>query len=239
MPLWLNADLGEGVGVDEAVMPHIHLANIACGFHAGDQFAMQRTLALAAQHGVTVGAHPGYQDREGFGRRSMPHTAAEIAALLHYQIAALDGMARSRGMTLDYVKPHGALYNDMMADEKVRRAVMDAVASFYRPLRLMLQATPEAELHRREAAQAGIELWFEAFADRGYGDNGLLLPRSVMGAVHGPEQTLAQVAQLKQEGSVTTLGGRKLILAPDTLCVHGDNPDSVAVIRRIRELVEQ
>ena len=133
MPLLLNADLGEGAGgidldVDAAVMPHIHQANIACGFHAGDQMSMLKTLQLAGRHGVMIGAHPGYRDLEGFGRRSMAHTPEEIAALLHYQIAALDGMARSMGLTLAYVKPHGALYNDRMKDAQLRRAVMEAVA---------------------------------------------------------------------------------------------------------------
>ena len=244
MPLMLNADLGEGAGVipggvDAAVMPHIHQANIACGFHAGDELIMRNTLKLAGKYGVMIGAHPSYRDLEGFGRRSMPHTPEEIVALLHYQIAALDGMARSQGQSLDYVKPHGALYNDMMADEVVRRAVMEAVASFYYPLRLMIQATSQADLHRREAAETGFELWFEAFADRGYDDNGLLLPRAMPGAVHSREQTLAQVAQLKEEGSVMTVGGNHLILTPDSLCIHGDNADSIAVIRQIRALVEQ
>jgi len=244
MPLMLNADLGEGVGVDaggvdEAVMPHIHQANIACGFHAGDQLIMQNTLKLAGKYGVMIGAHPSYRDLENFGRRSIPHTSEEVVALLHYQIAALDGMARSLGQSLDYVKPHGALYNDMMANENIRRAVMEAVATFYYPLRLMIQATLQAEQHRREAVEAGVDLWFEAFADRGYDDSGLLVPRAMPGAVHGREQTLDQVAQLKEEGTVTTLGGMRLMLTPDSLCVHGDNTDSIAIIRQIRELVEQ
>lgn len=239
MPLLLNADLGEGVGADEAVMPHIHLANIACGFHAGDQFSMQKTLQLAGLHGVVIGAHPSYRDLEGFGRRSMEHTPDEIVALLHYQMAALDGMARSQGLTMDYVKPHGALYNDMMAKEQVRRAVMEAVASFYRPLKLMIQATTAAEQHQREAELAGIKLWLEAFADRCYDDSGLLLSRTLPGAVHDRGRTLEQVAQLKEEGTVTTVGGHRLPLMADTLCVHGDNPESIGVIRQIRELLER
>jgi len=237
MPLMLNADLGEGIGADAAVMPHVHQANIACGFHAGDQVTMHKTLRLAARHGVMIGAHPGYRDLEGFGRRSMSHTAEEIIALLHYQMAALDGMALSQGLSLQYVKPHGALYNDMMSNDAVRWAVMEAVASFHRPLRLMIQATPRSEQHLREAERVGIDLWLEAFADRCYSDEGLLLPRSQPGAVHSREQTLTQVAQLRQEGSVMTAGGQRLPLLADTLCVHGDNPDSIGIIRQIRELV--
>ncbi|TNE76029.1 MAG: 5-oxoprolinase subunit PxpA [Gammaproteobacteria bacterium] len=237
MPLMLNADLGEGMGSDEAVMPHVHQANIACGFHAGDQVSMLKTLQLAGQHGVMIGAHPGYRDMEGFGRRSIPHTPEEIVALLHYQVAALDGMARSRGLSLAYVKPHGALYNDMMANARVRRAVMDAVASYHRPLRLMIQATPQAEQHHREAERAGLRLWLEAFADRCYTDSGLLVPRSQPGAVYDRVRTLEQVAQLREEGAVTTAGGKRLIVPADTLCVHGDNPESIGIIRQIRELV--
>lgn len=170
MPLLLNCDLGESfgawsMGMDEMVMPHIDQANIACGFHAGDPLVMQKTLKLAGDNGVTVGAHPAYPDLMGFGRRSIHASANEIHALIHYQVAALDGMAASAGLQLTYVKPHGALYNDMMAKPSVRQAIMKAIADYHRPLKLMLQATPEAESHLAEAAHFGIELLFEAFAD--------------------------------------------------------------------------
>ncbi len=240
----LNCDLGESygswkMGMDEAVMPHIHQANIACGFHAGDPLTMQKTLALAATHGVTVGAHPAYPDLVGFGRRSMKLSREELVASLLYQIAALDGMAASANIQLDYVKPHGALYNDMMADEQIRASVMAAVASYHRPLKLMLLATPQAEQHRREAEQAGLcGLWLEAFADRCYDDSGALLARSKPGAVHNREQTLAQVRQLQEHGTVTSAGGHTLSLSADTLCVHGDNIDGVRAIESIRAIVD-
>lgn len=244
MPLMLNADLGEAidsrlVGTDEAVMPYIHQASIACGYHAGDHLIIQRTLNLAAKYGVMVGAHPGYPDREGFGRRSMVCSNDELVALMHYQISALDGMSRSQNLSLAYVKPHGALYSDMMVDLHIRRAVMLAVANFYRPIRLVLQATPEAERYSREAEALGVTLWFEAFADRRYDANGLLVPRSESGAVHDRKTTLAQVKQLKRCSSVTTVNGDSLLIKADTLCVHGDNPESVAVIREIRALLDQ
>ena len=244
MSLMLNADLGETVdsglvGADEAVMPYIHQASIACGYHAGDHLMIQRTLNLAAKYSVMVGAHPGYPDREGFGRRSMTCSNDELVALMHYQISALDGMSRSQNLSLSYVKPHGALYNDMMVDDQLRRAVMLSVAGFYRPIHLVMQATPEAELHRREAEALGVMLWFEAFADRRYDSNGMLVPRSEPGAVHDRQTTLAQVKQLKRYGSVTTEDGDSLFIKADTLCIHGDNPESVAVIREIRALLEQ
>lgn len=242
MALKLNCDLGESfgswtMGMDHAVMPHIDQANIACGFHAGDPLVMQKTLLLAKQHGVTIGAHPGYPDLVGFGRRSVKAADAEIQALMLYQIAALDGMAASMGLSLDYVKPHGALYNDMMADASVRNSIMQAVASYHRPIVLMLQGTPDAVKHRAEAAKFGLNLWFEAFADRCYADDGKLLSRTLEGAVHSKEKMLAQVMQLADSGTVTSINGHTLNLYADTLCVHGDNPEGIQAIEEIRVLI--
>lgn len=239
----LNCDLGESygswtMGMDAAVMPHIDQANIACGFHGGDPLTIRNTLALAAQHGVTVGAHPAYPDLVGFGRRSMHLSADEIIASVHYQVAALDGMACSQGLQLAYVKPHGALYNDMMAKPAVREAIMQALASFHRPLALMLQATPEATEHRQEADNHGLTLMFEAFADRCYDDDGKLLARSKPGAVHNREKMLAQVEQLQRDGTLTNVSGNTLALQADTLCVHGDNLEGVQAIEAIRALVD-
>jgi UPF0271 protein len=239
----LNCDLGESygswtMGLDADVMPHIDQANIACGFHAGDPVTMDRTLALAARHHVAVGAHPSYPDMVGFGRRSMNLSTEEIIASLHYQVAALEGMALGHGLELAYVKPHGALYNDMMAKLEVRDAIIQALASYHRRLPLMLQASPAAAQHRAEAAGLGIHLVFEAFADRCYDDDGSLLSRRKPGAVHNLERTLAQVEQLQERGTVTTVSGRELPLQADTLCVHGDNPESVLAIRAIRALVQ-
>lgn len=240
--LMLNCDLGESygswkMGRDDQVMPHIDQANIACGFHGGDPLVMRRTLALAKQNNVMVGAHPSYPDLVGFGRRSMNCSADEISALVEYQVAAIDGMARSQGLELAYVKPHGALYNDMMAKDAVRAPIMQAISGYHRPLRLMLQATPQANQHRSEAEAFGLELWFEAFADRCYDDDGKLLARSKPGAVHTREKMLAQVEQICRAGSVTSVSGHNLELKTDTLCVHGDNDEGVAAIREIRQII--
>ncbi|MEH6470979.1 MAG: 5-oxoprolinase subunit PxpA [Halopseudomonas sp.] len=242
MSLKLNSDLGESfgawtIGMDAAVMQNIDQANIACGFHAGDPLVMQQTLALAKANNVSVGAHPGYPDLVGFGRRSIKCQPAELAALVQYQIAAIDGMAKSQGLELAYVKPHGALYNDMMADTALRQVIMQAVADYHRPLALMIQATADASLHRQEASKAGIELLLEAFADRCYDDDGKLLARSKPGAVHNREKMLAQVKQLAEAGSVTTISGNTLTLEVDSLCVHGDNPEGVKAIADIRALI--
>ncbi|HPE60982.1 MAG: 5-oxoprolinase subunit PxpA [Thiothrix sp.] len=243
MALRLNCDLGESfgawkIGLDAEVMPHIDQANVACGFHAGDPLVMQRTLTLAKTHGVTVGAHPGYPDLVGFGRRSMQCSRAEIIAMVQYQTAALEGMAGTLGLSMAYVKPHGALYNDMMANSDVRLAVMEAVAGFHSRPELMLQATPDAARHREEAAGFGLVLQFEAFADRCYDDDGRLLARTRPGAVHTRERMLEQVRQLQDHGSVTTVSGRTLAVQADTLCVHGDNLEGVRAITDIRALLQ-
>lgn len=240
--LLLNCDLGESfgswtMGLDEQAMPHIDLANIACGFHGGDPDVMVRTLKLAKQHGVTIGAHPSYPDLQGFGRRSMHCSASEIVNLIHYQVAALDGMAQCQGLSLSYIKPHGALYNDMMAKPEVWQAVLQAVASYHKPLKLMILATADAAHYQQQAAAAGVNLLLEAFADRRYTDAGKLTPRSQAGAVlHGAE-VLAQVRQLVAQGSVTTDSGKTLPLAADTLCVHGDNVAAITQLTEIRELL--
>lgn len=239
----LNCDLGESygswsMGMDEQVMPYIDQANIACGFHGGDPVTICNTLRLAAEHSVSVGAHPAYPDLVGFGRRSMNLSREEIVADVLYQVSALDGMSTSLSSPIGHVKPHGALYNDMMAKPAVRAAIMEAIASFHRPLVLMLQATPEAVLIREEAKALGLELSFEAFADRCYGDDGKLLARTKAGAVHDREKMLAQVKQLREHSTVTTVSGQSLVLEADTLCVHGDNLEGVRAIADIRALVD-
>ena len=189
MTMKLNCDLGESfgmwkMGLDEQVMPHIDMANIACGFHAGDADVMANTLALAKQHKVMVGAHPSYPDKQGFGRRSMAMSEKELTNCLHYQIAAIDGMAAVHGLTLEYVKPHGALYNDMKSDEQPLNIVMRAVARYAKPLKLMIIATNQAAKHKVQANDLQLELILEAFADRQYTDEGKLVARSLAGSVH-------------------------------------------------------
>lgn len=238
----INCDLGEHedptYAIEVAVMPHIHMANIACGFHAGNSATMANTLRIAQRHGVTVGAHPGYHDRANFGRHSQPLETAELTALLHQQLAALENQAKPLGIVLGYIKPHGALYNDMMANADIRAAIFTAIASHGQaPRQLVMLATHEAEQHRREAARHGISILFEAFADRRYTNQGQLTPRNQPGAVLQGDEIFAQVKQLLATGTVTTDNGKTLAIAADTLCLHGDNPASVAVLPQIRQLV--
>ena len=200
--LMLNCDLGESygswkMGRDDEVMPHIDQANIACGFHGGDPLVMEKTLALAKLNGVMVGAHPAYPDLVGFGRRPMHCSAEEISAFIHYQIAALEGMAKIQGLKLAYVKPHGALYNDMMAREAVRIPIMRAIADFHMPVHLMLQATPEAEQHRKEAEAHGIELCREGTVTSVSGHTLDMQPDTL--CVHGDnDEGVAAIKQIRQ-----------------------------------------
>lgn len=238
----LNCDLGESfgawtMGLDNDVMPHIDQANIACGFHAGDPLVMQQTLALAKKFQVSIGAHPSYPDLVGFGRRTMSCSSEEIIALIHYQVAALDGMANAQGLSLDYVKPHGALYNDMMRKPEVFNAILTALSQYPKKLALMLQATVDIDDYKAQANKLGLVIYSEAFADRCYDDEGRLLARSQQGAVLNREAMLVQVKQLSEQGTVTTQSGKVLKLNVDSLCVHGDNISGVQAIREIKDLL--
>ena len=244
MKMKLNCDLGESfgswtMGLDSDVMPYIDQANIACGFHAGDPLVMQKTLTLAKQCGVSVGAHPSYPDLVGFGRRSMSCSSQEIIALIQYQVAALDGMANTQGVSIDYVKPHGALYNDMMQKPEVFEAILIALAQYPKNLALMLQATTEIDVYKAQAAKLGLTIYTEAFADRCYDDKGRLLARSQLGAMLNKKAMLAQVKQLAEQGSVTTISGNILKLSVNSLCVHGDNVTGVQAIREIKDLISE
>lgn len=240
----LNCDLGESFGVwnmgqDSAIMPYIDMANIACGFHASDPLTIEQTLQLAIEHGVSLGAHPSYPDLVGFGRRSMQCSADEVRAMLLYQVSALSGMAQVYGAQLSYIKPHGALYNDMMRSDALMDTVMQTVAQFSEKLELVIQATEKNDFYRDKAEDHGIGLQFEAFADRAYDDEGLLLPRSEAGAVfHETATILDRVKRLAEEGVLLSASGKKILLAPDTLCVHGDNPQSIALVQDIRRVLD-
>ncbi|WMC10422.1 5-oxoprolinase subunit PxpA [Oceanimonas pelagia] len=242
--LLLNADMGESfgpwtMGQDEAVMPFVDLANVACGFHAADPDTMRRTVALAASHGVKVGAHPAYPDLVGFGRRSLACSPAEVENMVLYQLGALHAICRAEGTRVHYVKPHGALYNDMMKNQATLAAIMRAVAAFDASLPLMLMATVNPQPAQELADQHGVTLWFEAFADRAYDAAGFLVPRSQPGAVHhAPEVIVEQARRIAAGEPLTAIDGSPLVLAAHTLCVHGDNPESIAAVAAIRRMLD-
>ncbi|PSW11398.1 LamB/YcsF family protein [Photobacterium sanctipauli] len=229
----INCDMGESFGLwqlgcDEQVMPYLDMANIACGMHASDPVVMKRTVQLAKQHGVTIGAHPGYPDLQGFGRRQMTMSNEELAAFFIYQLGALQAICQSESATLGYVKPHGALYNAMMKDDGVFQALLSGLKQYNPDLPLVVMAVPDHARYQDLAATYGIQLWFEAFVDRAYDDDGRLTPRTAAGSSHTSLEKIEQQAvQLIEERSVTTLTGNKVAIHADTLCIHGDGPLSL------------
>ncbi len=242
MPIDINCDMGESFGAyalgrDREIIEHITSANIACGFHASDPLAMERTLALARDHGVGVGAHPGYPDLVGFGRRKMDCSAAEVRADLLYQVGALAGLARSLGLPLQHVKPHGALYNTAAADPATAQAVCRALADYDPSLILVVLAGPGGEVIRQAAADAGLaRVASEAFADRAYTPEGRLVSRRLPGAViHDPELVAARCLRMALEGMVEAVDGSLVRLNPQTICVHGDTPGAVELARAIKD----
>ncbi len=238
----LNCDMGESFGIwrmgnDESVMPWVDMANIACGFHASDPHVMSRTIDLAIQHDVQIGAHPSYPDIQGFGRRSMSFSEEEICELLIYQIGALKALCESKNAEISYVKPHGALYNDMMANEHIFRAIADAVSCFNVPL--MILASDNNQRYLDIADNYDVPLLFEAFADRTYLANGKLTPRTMPNAVlQSEEAILSQVKQIADYGKVTSSDGFVVEIEADTICVHGDNEAAIELIAKIRSLLE-
>jgi UPF0271 protein len=237
----LNADVGESfgafsIGNDPLLMPHITSANIACGFHAGDPGIMRATVALAREHGVAVGAHPGFQDLQGFGRREIRASAREIEDLVAYQIGALAALAAAEGVPLQHVKPHGALFNMAARDASVATAIARAVAAVDRSL--ILFGLSGSELIAA-AARAGLRSASEVFADRGYKADGSLVPRSDPGSlVHAPEVVVARAMRMMREGTVAATDGTDVRLEVGTICVHGDTPGAAELAARIRTALE-
>lgn len=221
----LNVDCGESFGAwtlgdDEGVLPHVSSANLACGGHAGDPLVMRRTVQRCKALGVAVGAHPGYPDLQGFGRRVLPIPPHEIGPIILAQIGALYAIARSEGVELRHVKAHGALYNRAAVDPALADAIARAVAAFSRDL--ILVGLAHSQLTAAGEA-AGLRVAHEAFADRGYQPDGTLVPRGQPGdLIHDPAANLAQALSIVTEGQVMSVTGAPVGLRADTLCLHGD-----------------
>ncbi|TMD46675.1 MAG: LamB/YcsF family protein [Chloroflexi bacterium] len=230
----LNADVGEGdPQTDAALLPLLSSANIACGLHAGDARTMRATVVIAMRNGVAVGAHPGFDDREGFGRRPQQLTAGEVRELLLPQLGALDAIARAEGTALHHVKPHGALYNQAETDSALAVAIVAAIRAFAPSLRLVGRA---GSAMGEAAVAVGHPFTAEAFADRRYRPDGTLLPRSEPGAlITDPAEVARQVRSLVTKGEVRASDGSRLAVSFGTLCVHGDTPGAVTLARRIRQ----
>ncbi len=237
----LNCDCGEGFGVyamgdDQAMLGIVTSCNVACGFHAGDPEIMAETFALARELGVAVGAHPGFADRAGFGRRVMPVTEAEAERLVAYQVGAAAALAAHAGHRLSHVKPHGALSNLAMADAGLAAAIARACRAVDPQLAFLAVAGTELQ---RAGEAAGLQTLREIYADRGYDDAGHLAPRGAPGAVlHDVAAAAERAARMVAEGAVTSLSGRRVAVGIDSICVHGDTPGAVAMARAVRGALE-
>ena len=237
----LNSDLGESfgaytIGLDSEVIAHVSSANVACGYHAGDPLVMDRTVAAAAAAGVAVGAHPGYPDLMGFGRRNMVCSPKEAKAYVQYQLGALMAFTAAHGIKLQHCKPHGALYNMAAKDMDLSMAIAEAVASVDCDIILLgLAGSKLLEAGR----QAGLRVASEVFADRAYQADGTLVPRSRPGAViHDKDEAIARTIRMVTEGKVTAVTGEEVSIQADSICVHGDNPSAVEFVKNIRAALE-
>jgi UPF0271 protein len=242
MRIDLNADMGESfgaytIGADEQVMPSITSANVACGFHAGDPAVMRRTVRMARAANVSVGAHPGFQDLAGFGRRDMRVSPQEAEDMVLYQIGALAAIARSESVPLRHVKPHGALYNMAVRDRPLADAIARAVRAF--DPGLVLYALPGSELMRAGEA-AGLVVATEGFADRSYERDGSLTPRARAGAViHDASTVVDRAVRMAVAGKVTAVDGSEIVMRVQTICTHGDTPGAQELTRAIRAGLER
>jgi UPF0271 protein len=235
----INCDLGESygdfkVGNDEKIMPYITSANIACGFHAGDPVIMAQTVNLAKKHNVAIGAHPGYPDLLGFGRREMQLTSEEVKNYIIYQVSALQGFTGMAGLNLQHVKPHGALYNMAVKDEKLSKAIVNAVKALNRKLIIF---APHNSALAKAAAEGGMRVAYEAFADRTYNPDGSLVSRKQPNAIiQEPQEAVKRVIKMVKEGTVLAVNGKVVNLGEvHTVCVHGDTPAAVELAKTLKK----
>ncbi|MEJ2164092.1 MAG: LamB/YcsF family protein [Desulfobacterales bacterium] len=245
MPIDLNCDMGESfgaykLGLDEEVIKYITSANIACGWHAGDPLVMDRTVSLCRENGVGAGAHPGYPDLMGFGRRNMDCLPEEIRHYMVYQIGALKAFCDVHGVPLRHVKPHGNLYLTAVENETVARAVAEAIVSVDPELIYVALAGAKGQLMTRIGREMGLKVAYEAFPDRAYTSEGTLVSRRQQGAViKEPEKVAERALKMAAQGRVVAVDGTEISLEAQTLCVHGDTPGAVNLVRQIRELLQK
>jgi len=241
----LNSDMGESfgaykLGMDEEVIKHITSANIACGWHAGDPAVMDKTVKMAVDHGVGIGAHPGYPDLLGFGRRNMNCTLKDVRDYLVYQIGALEAFCKVHGTRLCHVKPHGALYLTAVENQEVARAVAEAIVGVNPDLFYVALAGKKGERMRKIGQEVGLKVVYEAFPDRAYTPEGNLLSRKLPGAViKDPETVSKRALKMAKEGRVIAVDGTTIPLEAQTLCVHGDTPTAVDLVKSIRRILKE
>jgi UPF0271 protein len=238
MPVTINCDMGEGfalyrLGNDAAIMQHVDLANVACGFHASDPSIMRQTVRLAKQHRVKVGAHPSLPDLQGFGRRRMNVTPEEVTDFVTYQVGALKAFLDAEGLPLNHVKPHGALYGMAASDEKIAGAIADAVLPFGVPILGMAFTA-----HETVFKQMGVELIPEFYADLAYDDTGNVIATRVHEDVD-PQEARERVLNALRDKSVTTITGRSIPVRAETVCVHSDTSTAVAIAGELKRALRQ
>ncbi|MRR20327.1 5-oxoprolinase subunit PxpA [bacterium] len=237
----INCDLGEtdpaaGPGNDEAIMPFISSVSIACGFHAGDPLTIERTIRSAIRHGVSIGAHPGYPDHEGFGRRPMKMSPDELRAMLLYQAGAVKAMTEAAGARMRHVKPHGALYNTAAQDYEMSVVIARTVKELDPSLILVGQSGSQMI---KAARETGLACASEVFADRAYNDDGTLVARSIEGAVlHDPGLMISRVIRMIREKVVETVSGKLIPIEAQTVCIHGDNETAAEFVRKLTEALK-
>ena len=239
----LNSDLGESfgiykIGMDEEILKHITSANIACGFHAGDPIHMEETIDVAIKNNVKIGAHPGFMDIMGFGRREMKISKEEVKAYIKYQLGALNAFAISKGQKIQHLKAHGALYNMAAKDYELSLAIANAIYEVDKDIILLGLANS----HMIDAGKnVGLKVASEVFADRAYNSDGTLVPRSIKGAViHDTELAIKRVVRMVKEGKVQSIEGKDINIKADSICVHGDNPKAIEFVKSIaKELIKE
>ncbi|MDD3413055.1 MAG: 5-oxoprolinase subunit PxpA [Lachnospiraceae bacterium] len=234
----LNCDMGESfgaytIGMDDKVIPYISSANIACGYHASDPVVMEKTIALAKKRGVAVGAHPGFPDLMGFGRRNMNVTPAEAKAYVQYQLGALDALCRAQGMTLQHVKPHGALYNMAGKDYSLAYAICEGVKEVNKDLIMLVLSGSQMQ---KAAQDLSLKVAKEVFADRAYEEDGSLVDRKKEGAMILDEEiAIARMIRLIKEKKVEAISGKTISMEADSVCVHGDGEKALLFVQKLRE----
>ncbi|HHW27884.1 MAG TPA: LamB/YcsF family protein [Firmicutes bacterium] len=241
----LNTDTGESfgrwvLGDDERLLSYVTSANIACGLHAGDPVVMDRVSGICAEKGVSIGAHPGYPDLQGFGRREIKMAPSEIESFIVYQVGAVKAFARSLGKPLTHVKPHGSLYNMAASDEKIAAAVARGVARCVEPGETIILVGLAGSLSLEAARKVGLPYAAEGFCDRAYNSDGSLVSRLKPGSVlHDPDQIAERAVAMVNQGSVISYDGKPVNINVDTLCIHSDTPGAPDIARAVREALER
>jgi UPF0271 protein len=238
----LNSDLGESfgaykIGLDEEILKYVTSANIACGWHGGDPMVMDRTVTLAKEKSVGIGAHPGFFDLMGFGRRNIAASPEEIKNYIKYQLGALTAFAQSKGEKIKHLKAHGAMYNMAAKDEKIADSIAEAIYEVDKDIILLGLANSEMI---KAGKKLGLKTANEVFADRAYNFDGTLVPRGIEGAViHNPDIAISRTIKMVKTGKVTAINGEEISIKADSICVHGDNPEALNFVKKIREELEK